>query len=157
MLNKLKRAWSIYANFSGGLVISACLAYAILVTFSENGPVMEVVPDQQGRLVRDITEKVPYRGTVGYTFDVKRYDSCPGFVVVNLTSRTNHGPPAVVTFRRPVRNTEIKQYDSTRANVILPESVFPGKWSLQSSVDSRCPTYERSDVLVTFEFEVIAP
>lgn len=154
---KLKFLWTLFANMSGGIVISACLAYVLLYIFAENRPVMETQLDNEGRFVRDITEKVPYRGTVGYTFDVVRHDSCPGFVVVNLTSRTNHGPPAVVTFRRPVRNVEIKDYDSVRANVVLPESVFPGKWSLQSSVDSRCPTYERSDVLVTFEFEVLPP
>lgn len=148
--SKLKVAWNWYCFIAGVLVISVVLSYGLLYSLVEDGPVITA----QGE-PRDVSKTVPVGGMVKYTFDTIRHASCPGYVIINLTSRTNHGPPAVVTFRRPVRNVEIKEYENVHAEVRLPESVFPGIWSLQSSVDSRCPTYERSDILATFDFEVV--
>lgn len=150
--SKLRNAWSWYATLSGFAVIILALSWGLLHITSVSGPVVEVTEGP-----KNVTERVPYLGSVRYTFDMRRNASCPGVVVYNLTSMTNHGPPATVTFRRPLKATEIRSYDDIPATVYLPESVFPGRWRFQSSIDSTCPTYKQTDLLVSFEFEVFLP
>ncbi len=149
----VRLAWAFYAQAAAVFVLSLLVGYGLVITFrtDENQPVVTLTGGPYA-----VTTSVPYRGQVSYAMDLVRSASCPGYVVYTLVSKTDHGPPAIVTFRRPIVSTEIKKFDKVPANIQLPDSVFPARWLFQSSVDSRCPTFERSDVLATFEFEVTA-
>lgn len=150
MLNWLSRAWVVYAHASGVLMLTLACAWGILEMAAGDGPVIERVSE-----VTLGTPTVPYQGKLRYSYDTRRYESCPGEVVYTATSQTNHGPQAVVTFRRPLRAIDISARPiEAAAEVSLPESMFPARWAFISAVHSRCPTRERLDVLVEFTFEV---
>lgn len=145
--------WTAYAHMAGLAALSISAAWLLLQATSQQGaPVVERLGP-----VEFLTERVPYRGTLSYVIDLKRNASCPGLVTTSLTSKTNHGPAAVVTFRRPVMNIEIMPLPDLKGSIILPDSVFPGRWQVVSSVDSRCPTYSRIDTYLDVEIEVLPP
>ncbi|MFC5423252.1 hypothetical protein ACFPOB_27280 [Bosea eneae] len=150
MLSWLYRAWAIYAHASGVLVLTLACAWGILEMAARDGPVIERVSP-----VTLHTAHTPYLGRLRYSYDTRRYESCPGEVIYTATSQTNHGPQAVVTFRRPLRAIEINDRPiEANADVSLPESMFPARWHFISAVHSRCPTRERVDILAEFTFEV---
>jgi hypothetical protein len=98
---------------------------------------------------------VPYKGTLSYVFSVKRLASCPGEVVSTFFALTRDGgPTSTVVLRRPVVATEIRERANIAFSLELPGSVYPGRWIYQSSVDSRCPTFQRADALTKFDIEV---
>lgn len=152
VLHYLSSAWTYYAHVAGVGVIAIGVAWLILTGLSDDGPVVIVVEGP-----KQITDRVPYRGTVAYTYDARRLQSCPGTTVATFTSITNHGPPATVVIPRPVKSVDIRLYDEARVSYLLPESVFPGKWNLTTRLNSKCPTFERIDQLVSFDFEVTLP
>ena len=143
--------WDFYRTFSTIGLTSLIITFAVVKGFSDEGPVMKI--DGPATL---ITKEVPYKGNLIYRFSVHRLISCPGTVInsfANITYQTA-GDSSVVTIQRPANRIEPKHYPNTLAEVKLPESVYPGKWRMTSSVYSRCPTFERTDTLATVEFEV---
>jgi hypothetical protein len=144
------KIWRLYAFASGLLVATLAISWVILWASEVKGPV--IISNGDFRLESPVVRE---GGLMRYSYDVERRASCPGFVVTTMVSQTNHGPPAIVTFRRPVLAFEIRSYDDYRASVPLPESVVPGTWSVVTGVDSQCPTYQRYDKLVEFTVRVI--
>lgn len=146
----VSRIWTGYAHACGVVFLTLAIAWSILIATAGDGPVISRVGD-----VAVATPKVPYLGTLRYSFETQRFESCPGEVVYTATSQTNHGPQAVVTFRRPLRAVDITDAPiQARADVHLPESMFPAQWRFSSAVHSRCPTRERIDILAEFIVEV---
>lgn len=145
----IARTWTIYLHLTAFGVIAFGLAAALVWALAGSGPVIEV------KAVRNISTQVPYKGDLYYDIDSTRLESCPGLVVSSMRSITNHGPPAVVTWQRPVNSVEIGESLNAHVVIELSEAVFPGRWMYQASVDSRCPTYEQTDPIAHFEVEVL--
>lgn len=150
MSKVISRTWSVFANLCAFVGISLAVSWSLLLFLRPESPVVVVGTNSPVLL----TPKVHYRGDLKYTYDSERLQSCPGMVVTSFISVTND-TPAVVTLTRPVRSTEIKKYDDLLVTQKLGDSVFPGRWIMTSVVNSRCPTFERTDPLVNFEFEVV--
>lgn len=143
--------WDFYRTFSTIGLTALIITFMVIKGFSDDGPVL-----QTDGLATIITKEVPYRGNLIYRFSVHRNISCPGTVINSFTNITDPGTGdrSVVTIQRPVNRIEPKHYPNTLAEVRLPESIYPGKWRMISSVYSRCPTFERTDTLATVDFEV---
>lgn len=134
-------------NTAALIAISLVVSYGVVSFFSRDGAVWE------GEDFHLFTTQVPVGGRMHWRIDTKSLESCPGDVVTSMVSRTNHGPPAIVTFRRPVLRVGQSTNDSV-SSVQLPESVFPGRWIVTNAIESRCPKRNRLDTLATFEIEV---
>ena len=60
------------------------------------------------------TEVIPPNGTLIYSFDIRRNESCPGFVVHTYTLLGVENP-AVVTVRRPVQDLRVREFVGSKA------------------------------------------
>jgi hypothetical protein len=146
----LALAWRWFAQASGVGVIAGAISYGVLVAFSVDGPVIEVVEGPSY-----VSTVVPYKGTLTYRISTKRTASCPGTVISTFTYQGG-GPPVTVLLSRPIMSTEIKQTDDMTIYLQLPANVYPGPWLYRSVVDSTCPTHKQQDVTAQFPFQVTA-
>lgn len=139
--------WEWYSRISGVLLISLALAYGVISLFASDGRVWEASN------VRLLTPVVRVGETVSYIVTLKANESCSGFFVAVMQSSTNHGPPATVTFRRPLMRPGISTENMTN-NIELPESVTPGEWDVVHSIESRCPKRVKIDEIVRYRIRV---
>lgn len=144
-----ERLWDWYSHLSGLVVMSLAIALIVVFTFADGGGAV-----WEGSNLVVHTSKVHVGERLSFTLDLKANESCPGEFVSVMTSLTNSGPPATVTFRRPVTRPGISVDDAT-AYVELPESVSPGRWQFIHSVESRCVKRVRLDELARFNIEVL--
>lgn len=146
--NAFLKLWMFYSQIAGVLFISGGMAYAVMAMIGGGGPVWE------SKNLRVYTPVVRVGERVEFVQDLTANESCPGEVVSVMTSRhTDSGPPATVTFRRPVRRAGISTQNAT-AFVQLPSSVTPGKWEFVHGVDSKCLNRSRFDETARFEVTV---
>ena len=139
--------WEWYSRISGLLLISFALAYGVISWFASDGAVWEASN------VRLLTPVVGVRRTISYMVTLKANESCPGFFVTVMQSATNHGPPATVTFRRPLMQPGVSVEDMTNS-IQLPESVTPGEWDVVHSIESRCLKRVKIDEIVRYRIGV---
>lgn len=139
--------WEWYSRISGLLLISFALAYSVISWFAFDGMVWEASN------VRLLTPVVRVGETVSYMITIKANESCPGFFVGVLQSSNHHGPPATVTFRRPLMQPGISIEDMTN-NFELPESVTPGEWDVVHSIESRCLKRVKIDEIARYRIRV---
>lgn len=143
----LLKLWTLYSQIASILLVSGAIAYGTLAIIGGNGPVWE------SSNLRVYTPTVRVGGRVEFVQDLKANESCPGEIVSVMTSHTDNGPPAVVTFRRPIRRAGISTLNAT-GGVQLSGSVTPGKWTFVHGVESRCTNRNRYDETARFEVTV---
>lgn len=148
----ISNAWDFFRTLSAISLTALIITLFVIKFFSDEGPVLEILGEAE-----IVTKEVPYKGNLIYRVNARRNISCPGTVINSFTNISHLGvnDRSVVTIQRPVNRIEPKHYPNTLAEIKLPESIYPGKWRMISSVFSRCPTFERTDTLATVLFEVM--
>ncbi len=149
MSDKMRRAWWLYANVSALAMTSAILTAALLgsVLPSWDKPVIEV------RNFRLITPVVPVNGDFTFTVDRKSYESCRGEAVFTFTSMTR--PTKVISGRFPYGTPGYNSPPPLTVTRPVLRDVTPGRWIVETGVDSKCATRTRYDRTGLFELEVV--
>lgn len=137
-----------FTQLSALAVVSLSAGWLIVSYFAGDGDVWE------GKNLRLHTQSVRIGERISFTLDLKANESCPGEVVTVMTSSTNNGPPATVTFRRPVMRPGISVNDAT-GFIQLPESVTLGRWHVVHGIESRCTKRTKFDTTAEFDITVI--
>ena len=148
----LVRAWRWFSGVITIVAVSFALAFALVESFAREGPVIQRIGE-----IDNPTFAVKRSGTLGYSIDVERLESCPADLIITLKSHPKSGPPAIITIQRPTWPTSYMPGVQPHVfiGLVLPESVYPGKWTYIGGVESRCPTRKRFDETARFDFEVI--
>jgi hypothetical protein len=141
--------WHLYTQSVGIIAIAAAISFGIMRAMSTAGPVIEVVSGPF-----PVSTKIPYRGILSYRVSTRRLESCEGTVVYTFTRAV---PRVSVVIARPIPAGDIRSTLNSLIRIELPDSVYPGVWKFQSTVDSQCPTYSRQDPIAGFQIEVLAP
>lgn len=149
MRNRLMRYWRIYSTMAGVFVIASALTYVVITasTGEQNDPVV---------IVRDFrlhTPVVPAKGEITFSLWRNSSESCPGTAVIAFSSLDV--PSTIVSVRYPYATPGYNSPPRLTITRQLPVQVTPGKWRVQTGVDSRCPTRQRYDETGNFELEVI--
>jgi hypothetical protein len=128
-------------------VLALAVGYTIVQLVAGTDAVMAATD------LRDEPKVLKLHQRADFTVNLERFESCPGDVVT-IWSTINASSPAVITVRKPSTFTQVKLFSDIRVSVPMPDNVFPGKWRVATSLASRCPTREWTDLLYTFEVEV---
>lgn len=142
------KAWRAYANAAGILIIGGLISWALLVSVSQEGPVVQTI---EGPEV--MTATVPFEGELAFRLSVQRNMSCPGLVVHRFISM-NAGKPGTLIVPALIHAPDIKTTHDLIVRVGLSPSIFRGNWRYEYGVSSECPTFQRYDLLAAFVIEV---
>ena len=150
-------AWLIWAHGAGISIIALGLSWSLLsATTTPDRPVVEPI-----NAVERVTTEVKVGGTVYYTLDIRRNDSCPGVVtnffreVVTPEQRRAGEGGGTEAALRAGRNTESRTYPDAEGSIPLLSTIYPGDWEITISVDSKCATYRRVDTLLQTRIKVL--
>jgi hypothetical protein len=145
----LRTAWCWWSYLCGAAAISLGIAYIIVTTIAGDKPVVEEADN-----IRIESTRVRVGGQIEVTMDMKRNEACPGDVVL-IYKLLGVESPSVVTVRRSVQENAVREFKGAHYSIPIPAGVGPGKWRFELGVDSRCPTRQRYDPLMTANIEVI--
>lgn len=148
------RVWRVFAHAAALAVLCLALGYLILWSFSEKGPVIEVLSGPNPNHVLEVKQG----GEISYDVTTIRHQSCPGTVVAQFSQR-RYGTVWTFIVSRPVLYNEVAVGEPVDAHVVwqLPESVRHGEYTFRATVDSQCQTRKRQDVIGQFRIRILEP
>ena len=149
MRDRLRRAWQLYANVSAVAMTSAIMTALLLgsVLPSADKPVIETSN------FRLITPVVRLDGEFTFQVDRKSYESCGGEAVVTFISKTR--PVMGISGRFPFGTPGYNSPPPLTITRPVLRGVTPGRWTVETGIDSKCPTRTRYDRTGLFELEVV--
>lgn len=142
----LVKTWRIFASVVAVFAIVAAITWGIVLSLSKEGPV--VIVRKPARLL-DLS--VPEGGRVAFEIGIERVKSCPG---VRIDTFRREMPVVIVQTTRPILSGDLIAPQMQTHEVELPDSVRPGQWTLQTSINSQCPTHPQTDVIADLTFFV---
>lgn len=147
-LRAASNVWEAFKTVAGVAILAAALSSAIF--YFASGEDDEPVVITSDFILH--TPRVPVGGS--FTFSVWRdsSESCPGVGVVSLSPVENLN--VVISQRYPLSSPGFKSPPPLTVTRQLPRNVGPGKWRVQTGVDSVCPTRKRFDQTGDFVLEV---
>jgi hypothetical protein len=149
-------AWDFWRTLSGITTAAILLALALMWSFSDKGPVIEVKRGPVPGVTYATTE-----GVLSYVLTTLRHQSCPGVVGWQFIRR---GPVELdydshsISNSAPIHPKDMVVGEVRDALVErhLPRSVYPGRWLYRHTITSKCLLgFERVEVMAEFEIEVI--
>lgn len=147
--NRAATLWHLYTQAVGITALAAAISFGVIRVLSREGPVVEVV---EGPF--PISTMIPYLGTLSYEVSTRRLASCDGIVVYSFLRTT---PQIGVMVTRSVQAEDMSRTVDRLVHIELPDSVLPGPWRFQATVDSRCPTFSSQDLIAAFDIDVLGP
>jgi hypothetical protein len=145
--------WNFYANAAGIGLLSIGISFLLVLPYDIESPVFEHSTTVKPQLV---TPTIKRGGHVIYVVHTRQNQSCPGDIVTTFTSKTERTdqPPAVVTIRRPITRSDIGVYRDFPVALDVPDTVWPGKWTMTVAADSHCPLRSQTSTIAEFDLEV---
>lgn len=144
---RIGRAWLWWAHLCGLGVVALGLAYGLVRFYAVDGEIVRSLGP-----ARDVSTPVPPGGTLAFTIDFERYDSCPGTITESFSPRD--AANIIIVRQRPALSNQVKQYRDVRVNTQIPAQLGPGRWRYTQTVRSTCPSGQHDDLFTELEFEI---
>lgn len=146
--NLLSRAWRAWCALCGVLALAGMATLALFGA---------VLPDRDTPVVvvsdfKLLTPTAPANGDFSFQVTRKSNESCGGWGTVVFTS--TFLPITIISARFPLVTPGYNSPPPLTVTRPVPRGVTPGRWIVETGVDSHCPTRTRYDVTGKFELGV---